>query len=72
MTAAVLPFGSTSQEDEAWDDFERVATRLLAEPKLLCDRTFMESHARAHERWRVLFLMRERRANVVAIDGGRG
>lgn len=58
---AVVPIAPTSRVDEAWDEFQHFARRLtVSGNQLLHDRQFMESYTRAHERWRVLFLMAER------------
>lgn len=42
--------------DEAWDAFAGHAARLMRDPALIADRSYMERHAILHERWKRLFL----------------
>lgn len=60
MSAQILSLASDSRVDEAWDELCFFSRQIAADPKRLLDRAFMESHAKAEQRWKTLFLMQER------------
>lgn len=60
MSSQVVQMVSESAVDEAWEQYAVLARQLRDNPDLLSDRAFNERLARAHEKWRRLFLIRDR------------
>ena len=60
MSASVIPIAPQSRVDEAWDEYAALRRLELDRPELLLDRAHVNATIRAHERYRALFLMRER------------
>lgn len=56
---SVIELASPPRVDEAWEQYQSLAVQLRDNPHLLADRSFNERMAKAHERWRRLFLMQE-------------
>lgn len=65
---AVVPLVRQSDVDEAWEVYCVLARQLAVTPHLIADRSYNEALARAHERWRRLFLAWDAPAtsNVIA------
>lgn len=55
----VLAFASKERIDLAWHDYCELALKLSANPRLMIDRPHQEAMAKAHDRWRRLFLAAE-------------
>lgn len=55
----VIDLVSPERVDHAWESYRVLAARLRNAPELLLDRKFNEEMARAHERWRKLFMAME-------------
>ena len=55
----VVTLASPRSIDEAWAQYQSLAIQIADDAHLLADRAFNEQLARAHERWRRLFLMAE-------------
>lgn len=58
--ATVIPLVSPQAVDGAWDAYVALAVRLVDQPHLIADRSYNEAMARAHEKWKRLYLLQER------------
>lgn len=70
--AQIILLGGETAEDSAWDAYAQHKAKELTDPKLMLDRSHMETSAALHDAWLRLFLRNRRTADVVSIDGGRG
>lgn len=63
MSAAagnIIELASEAAVNAAWNEYAALAVQLRDDPHLLVDREFNKQMARAHEKWRRLFLIQDR------------
>lgn len=59
MMGAVVHIASEESVETAWEAYAVLARQLSTDATLIADRTFNERMARAHERWRRLFMIQD-------------
>jgi hypothetical protein len=53
---AVFELVTPERVETAWTAYQQLAVQLRDDPHLIADRTFNQDMARAHEKWRRLYL----------------
>lgn len=56
----VIELASPTAVDQAWNEYVVLALQLRQDHSLLSDRDFNQRMAKAHEKWRRLFLIQDR------------
>lgn len=60
MTADVVQlFATEADVDAAWEALRRHSAQIVENPKLLCDREFIQEQIRRHEKFKRLFMAQE-------------
>jgi hypothetical protein len=54
--ATVIPIVAKDAVEDAWEAYAALASQLIGQPHLIADRAYNEAMARAHDRWRKLYL----------------
>lgn len=57
----VIELASPTAVDQAWNEYVVLALQLRQDHSLLSDRDFNQRMAKAHEKWRRLFLIQDQR-----------